>query len=97
MFYQNFFIYEKFFKNLHAWDSKYYDCIQKGNQAFSYTFYATELGLVDKSPYVAGVNPQLHPWSNIIGCLQLTDRCKNARLVGDINKPAILTNDMVIE
>ncbi|YP_010229208.1 nucleoprotein [Almendravirus cootbay] len=46
-----------------------------------YSPYVKELGIMNKSPFSATVNPNLHNWINMIGCFFNVGRCMRAKLV----------------
>lgn len=76
-----------------AWSPKLADCLcrvfwrHEENELEiqdSYAPYLMHLGLSNKSPYSASVNPELHYWIHVIGCCHNITRSVNARMVGDV-------------
>lgn len=65
------------------------------DNSYSYGMYASDLELVQRSPYSVGMNPELHFWIHVIGCCLLKPRSINARLLEDTTIPGTLQNAMV--
>lgn len=61
----------------------------------SYTPYMSDLGLCEKSPYSASVNPCLYFWTHIVGVSMGVPRSLNARIVGQIPVATLIQHALV--
>ncbi|AVI57363.1 nucleoprotein [Vaprio virus] len=72
---------------------------QEGNevdQADSYMPYMRDMGISDKSPYSAQMNPALTTFCHVVGCLLDSTRSKNSRLAGEVDRLNSVVNGVVV-
>lgn len=69
---------------------------QEIDKADSYMPYFMELGLSDKSPYSAVVNPNFHTWLHVVGICQSNTRSKNAICIEGANMQTIMAHAMIL-
>ncbi|AJR28542.1 nucleoprotein [Nkolbisson virus] len=62
----------------------------------SYTPYMRDLGISDRSPYSAQMNPTFHMFCHALGTLLGSRRSMNARIAGEVDVTNTLTNAEVV-
>nr|WCD55356.1 MAG: nucleocapsid protein [Le Dantec virus] len=66
------------------------------DKADSYMPYMRDMGISDKSPYSAQMNPSLTTFCHVIGCLSDSTRSKNSRLAGEVDRSNSVINGTLV-
>ncbi|AJR28568.1 nucleoprotein [Keuraliba virus] len=66
------------------------------DKADSYMPYMRDMGISDKSPYSAQVNPSLTTFCHVVGCLSDSTRSKNSRLAGEVDRSNSVINGVIV-
>uniref|UniRef100_A0AB38ZKC8 Nucleoprotein n=1 Tax=Suncus murinus rhabdovirus TaxID=3139574 RepID=A0AB38ZKC8_9RHAB len=66
------------------------------DKADSYMPYMRDMGISEKSPYSAQMNPALTTFLHVVGCLLDSTRSRNSRLAGEVDRLNSVINGVIV-